>query len=109
MDVHCSTCDEPWDVYHLWHEAVFETGLPTEEAEAWGSLPRSEKLTERYRKEFRAAGWEFGQSIINVIRCPSCPKDAKPNQERVQTKTALEELLGEDEDGLAATFEDYRL
>ena len=109
MDVHCSTCGEPWDVYHLWHDAVFETALSHEEAEAWRSLPRAVKLNERYRKEFRAAGWEFGQGVINVIRCPGCPKDAKPNLERVQTKAALEDLMGDDEDGLAATFEDYRL
>jgi hypothetical protein len=109
MDVHCSTCEEPWDVYHLWHDAIFETGLSMEEAEAWASLPRTQKLSDRYRKEFQAIGWEFGRTIINVVRCPSCPKDAKPNTERVQTKAALEELMGEDEDGLAATFEDYRL
>lgn len=109
MDVHCSTCDEPWDVFHLWHEAIFETGLSHEEAEAWRFLPRSQKLTDRYRKKFRAVGWEFGQGVINVVRCPACPKDAKPNQERLQTKAALEELLGDDEDGLAATFEDYKL
>ena len=109
MDVHCSTCDEPWDVYHLWHDAIFETGISQEEAQAWRSLPRTTKLSERYRQEFRAAGWEFGQSVINVVRCPSCPKHAKPNMERVQTKAALEELLGDDEDGLAATFEDYHL
>jgi len=47
--------------------------------------------------------------VINVVRCPACPKDAKPNPDRVATKAALEELLGSDEDGLAATFEDYRL
>ena len=33
MDVHCSTCGEPWDVYHLWHDAIFETGLSHAEAE----------------------------------------------------------------------------
>lgn len=109
MDVHCSTCAEPWDTYHLWHDAVFETALSHEEAEAWRSLPRTAKLTDRYRKEFRVAGWEFGQSVINVIRCPACPKDAKPNLERVEIKAAMEELLGGDEDGLAATFEDYHL
>ena len=27
MDVHCSTCGEPWDVYHLRHDAIYETGL----------------------------------------------------------------------------------
>ena len=109
MDVHCTTCHEPWDVYHLWHDAIFETGLAQEEAEAWQSLPRAEKLNERNRAEFKAAGWQFGHSVINVIRCPCCPKDAKPNLERLATKKALEGLLGDDEDGLAATFEDYRL
>ena len=109
MDVHCSTCGEPWDVYHLWHDAVFDTGLPHDEAQAWCSLPRAEKLSDRYRKEFQAVGWEFGRSVLNVIRCPCCPEGAMPDPERVQTKAALEQLLGDDEDGLAATFEDYRL
>lgn len=109
MDVHCSTCNEPWDVIHLWQDAVFETGLSDEEARAWCALPRSQKLTEHFRQEFRAAGWEFGQGVIHVIRCPCCPKEAQPNPDRVATKAALEELLGDDEDGLAATFEDYHL
>jgi hypothetical protein len=109
MDVHCTTCGEPWDAYHLWHDAIFDMGLSVEDAEAWQQLPRAEKLSERYRTEFKAAGWQFGNSVINVIRCPCCPKDAQPNLERLTTKQALEELLGDDEDGLAATFEDYRL
>ena len=109
MDVHCSTCNEPWDVYHLWHDSIFETGLSVVEAEAWCSFPCSEKLSARYRAEFKATGWQFGQSVINVIHCPCCPKDAKPDPERLQTKAALEQLLGDDEDGLAATYEDYRL
>ena len=109
MDVHCSTCNEPWDVYHLSHEAIFETGVSVEKAEAWRSLPRSQKLSDIYRKELRAVGWEFGRGVINVTRCPCCPKDAKPDPDRVHTKAALEELLGDDEDGLAVTFEDYRL
>lgn len=109
MDVHCTTCSEPWDTYHLWHDAIFETGLSQEEAKAWQSLPRAEKLNDRYRNEFRAAGYEFGSSVINVIRCPACPKDAKPDLGRLHTKAALEELLGDDQDALAATFEDYRL
>ncbi|MGD0410151.1 MAG: hypothetical protein ABSC18_00480 [Verrucomicrobiota bacterium] len=108
MDVHCSTCGEPWDVYHLRHDAIYDA-LPPEEAEAWSALPRNQKLSEHYRGAFRAAGWEFGGSVINVKRCPACPKDAKPNLEKVMTKAAIEELLGGDEDGLAATFEDYRL
>jgi len=109
MDAHCTTCNEPWDVYHLWHDAIFDTTLEAEEAEAWQYLSRSEKLTPHYRTFLKTAGWEFGDSVINVVRCPCCPKDAKPNFERLATKQALEELLGDDEDGLAATFEDYRL
>ena len=109
MDVHCSTCSEPWDTHHLWHDAIFETGLSIDAAEAWSLLPRADKMSEQHRLEFRSAGWVFGRSIINVVRCPCCPQDALPNPERVQTKAALEELLGDDEDGLAATFEDYRL
>ena len=107
MDVHCSTCNEPWDVYHLWHEAIFETGLSVEAAQAWAALPQPKKLSARYRKEFQAAGWEFGQTVINVIRCPACPQDAKPNQEMMRTKAALEIILADDEDGLATTFADY--
>ena len=109
MDVHCTSCGEPWDVYHLWHEAIFETGLSVEEAKAWRKLPRSERLSKRYRTEFRAVGWEFGKSVINVEHCPCCPPDAQPNPDRKVIKAAPEELMGNDEDGLAATFEDYRL
>lgn len=96
-------------MYHLWHDAIFETGLSVEEAEAWQSLPRSEKLSDRYRQEFRAAGYEFGQTVIKAVRCPGCPRDAQPDPDRLATKAALEKLLGDDEDGLAATFEDYHL
>lgn len=80
-----------------------------EEAEAWRSLSPAAKLSSGYREKFRAAGYEFGKSVVNVVRCPACPKDAKPDPERIATKAALEELLGDDEDGLAATFEDCRL
>ena len=109
MDVHCTTCGEPWDVYHLWHDAIFETSLSVEEAEAWRTLPRTGKLAERYRKELRGAGWEFGRTVINVIRYPCCPKDAKPDADRAATKAALEAFFGNDEDGLASIYEDYRL
>ena len=36
MDVHCSTCGEPWDVYYLWHDAIFETGNKSEESTGGG-------------------------------------------------------------------------
>ena len=38
MDVHCTTCGEPWDVYHLRHDAIYETDLSHAEAKAWTQL-----------------------------------------------------------------------
>lgn len=109
MDVHCSTCGEPWDVHHLWHDAIFETDLTPEETKAWQSLPHSQKLTQHYRDKYQAAGWQFGQSVINVIRCPSCPADMQPNTQAVALKAAIEEILGDDEDGIATAFEAHGL
>ena len=109
MDVRCTTCGEPWDTYHLWHDAIYDTGLTHEQAEIWNSLPRSEQLNDCYRQAFRSAGYQFGKTLVNVIHCPACPKDGKPDLGRFETKAALEDLLGNDEDGLAATFEDHHL
>jgi hypothetical protein len=109
MDVHCSACGEPWDVYHLRHDAIFETDLTHEEAEAWRALSPSQRLSQRYREKFRDAGWEFGASILDVMRCPGCPKDAKPDPDKAALKAGLVEILGDDEDGIAATMEDFGL
>ncbi len=109
MDMHCCTCNEPWDIFHLLHDAIFEIGLNAKEAEAWSSLSHDQRLSAHYRDKFREAGWEFGMSVVSVIRCPCCPKGSHPNLARVHIKAALEEVLGDDTDGLAATFEDYNL
>ena len=55
------------------------------------------------------ARYYFGRTLINVIRCPACPKDAKPDAAKVLLKAEIEDLLAGDEDGLAATFEDHGL
>ena len=109
MDVHCSSCGEPWDVYHLRHDAIFETDLDPAEAEAWSSLSHTERLSRRYREKFQAAGYEFGASILDVMHCPGCPKVARPDPEKVAMKAALTEVLGDDEDAIAATMEDFGL
>jgi hypothetical protein len=109
MDVHCSTCGEPWDTYHLWHDAIWETGLDEAEICAWEKLPQPEKLASRWRKEFEIAGYLFGRTVINVIRCPACPKDTQPDVAKVLMKAEIEDLLAGDEDGLAATYEDHGL
>lgn len=107
MDVHCSSCGEPWDVYHLRHDAIFETALTEEEARDWCSQPYSRKLSNRYREAFRQAGWEFGRTIVNVVRCPCCPQGAKPDPEKLMVRRAMESFFGDDEDGLASSLEEY--
>ena len=109
MDVHCTTCGEPWDVYHLKHDAIFETDLSPAEAKAWTELSPDLKLKDRYREKFKAAGYEFGGSILDVMRCPACPNDAKPDPDRAAMKAGIVELLGDDEDGIAATMEGFGL
>lgn len=109
MDLHCSTCGEPWDVYHLRHDAVFETDLDHAEAEAWRSLSPSQRLSARYREKLKTAGYEFGASIFDVVRCPCCPKTAKPDPEKAAMKSAIVEALGDDEDGIASMMEDFGL
>ena len=109
MDVHCSTCGEPWDTYHLWHDAIWDTGLSEDGVHAWEMLPQSEKLAPKWREGFKAAGYQFGRTVINVIRCPACPKDAQTDPGKVLIKAEIENLLAGDEDGLAATFEDHGL
>jgi hypothetical protein len=109
MDVHCTTCGEPWDVDHLRHDAIFETGLSHAEAKAWTELSPKLKLRDRYRERFKAIDFEFGGSILNVLRCPACPKDAKPDPDRAAMKAGIVEILGDDEDAIAATMEDFGL
>lgn len=109
MDVHCSSCGEPWDVYHLRHDVVFETDLNPAEAEAWRSLSAHERLNTRYREKLKAAGYEFGASMLNVTHCSCCPPGAKPDPDTATLKAGIVEILGDDEDGIAATLEGFGL
>ena len=109
MDVHCSTCREPWDTFHLTQDAIYDTGLSHDEASAWRRLPSSEKLAPRYRAEFTSAGWQFGATLLNVIRCPGCRQGDQPDPETLYLKASIEEILGDDFDALAAHFNDHQL
>ena len=109
MDVHCTTCGEPWDTYHLRHDAIYETGLTSDQAKAWDRLPPQKRLSDHFRKEFAAAGYQFGPSLMVLLRCPSCPKAAKPDPEKTIIKAEIANLLDGDDDGIAAAFEDFGL
>ena len=59
MDVRCSSCSEPWDIYQPRHDAIFETDLDHNEAETWRTLSAGQRLSPRYREKFKAAGYQF--------------------------------------------------
>ena len=109
MDVHCSTCGEPWDTHHLWYDAIWDTALGESEIRRWEKLPQNEKLAPQWREQFTAGGWQFGRTMLNVIRCPCCPKDAPPDPGKMEIKAAIEELLADDQDALAVMFADHSL
>ena len=109
MDVHCTTCGEPWDTHHLMHDAIHDTRLLGEEILAWRELPSSERLNDRVRDQFMEAGWQFGRSLMNVIHCSACPAGAYPDLDKLHLKAELEEMLAGDEDGLAAEYTELNL
>jgi len=74
--------------------------------EAWKG-----KLTDFWREQFKQRGWEFGTSVVAVLRCPCCPSEgilrkkvreaeelANAAERRANTQL-LSELLDGDEDG----------
>ena len=109
MDVHCSACEEPWSVHHLWYDAIWETALSEPEIRVWEALPQHEKLVSPWREQFAASGWQFGRTVLNIIRCPCCPKEAQVDAAKAEMKAAIEELLGNDQDAIAVTFADHGL
>lgn len=105
MDVHCSSCNEPWSYYHLRHDEIWETDLPDEVKENFDG-----KLTPAIREAFMRAGWDFtGSSLYGIRRCPACRPEDKPDAFKEQVKSALMDVLGDDEDGLIAELEDLDL
>ena len=80
MDVHCLNCGEPWDTYHLRHDAIYDA---IADGGLWPDITiamldaddlrqkvrerfKDQKLTDEIREAFRAVKWEFGASILVV-------------------------------------------
>lgn len=106
MDIRCPTCGEPYDQYHMRHDEIWETDLPE------GIKRRlSDKGTplDQYdaRKHLEDLGWQFaGNSVLTFVRCPCCPNEASPDLEEAEKRAVISDLLGDDEDGMAAMLED---
>jgi hypothetical protein len=114
MDVYCATCREPWDQHHMRHDEQHELGLPDFMFEGWdGTFKPSSEGDAQLRREFAKRGWEFGSSVLVILRCPCCPKQGDMSEEekvaareRAELQALMGELLGDDLDGLACELED---
>ena len=60
-------------------------------------------------QKFEAAGYEFGDSILDVMHCPCCPKGGIPDPKKAALKAVIVEMMGDDEDGIASTMEGFGL
>ena len=120
MDVHCTNCGEPWDTYHLRHDAPQEAFAHYAEsdkgAEAFYKQWCAVGLTPEYRQLLEDYdGWQFGASVVAVHHCPCCESNIRQNgprtdsQERRDAVDTITDLLGDDVDGAAAMLEDFGL
>ena len=90
-DIHCQRCGEPWDTYHLRHDAIHETDLPEEERRTWNGI-----LSPRVRTAFQEVGYEFGTSVYSVTHCPCCKPGMRLNEDHHEKVETIHGLLGDD-------------
>ena len=105
MDICCGTCNEPYDAYHMRHEAIKDIdGLPNRAIEAWaGKLDRIATGTGKsYRWWFKQDGWQFGGSVYSIFMCPCCPPGTAMNVDAAELRGVIEDALDGDEDALAS-------
>lgn len=111
-DVYCATCREPWDTYHLIHDLIHEVEGDPAAARKWvaenkGMLPQG-----GVRESLALMGWEFGRTMVNVLKCPSCESKITATHPDVGVslaREALEDILGPDVDGLTNALQDHGL
>ena len=117
MDVHCLNCGEPWDTYHLRHDAVYDAIY---DGGLWPELRRAshdgedlqkmvhkrwpdQKLDDYIRSCFEKVGWKFGANVIIVLHCPSCKENSKPVDDDARARAqAVGDVVGGDLDGTAS-------
>ena len=96
MDIKCSKCGEPWDTDCLHEEVEFRR----EESLALANQPY-ENVYNGVRSEFYARGCKaltsFGSACYGT------------DPENGAAISALQDMLGDDIDGLASTIEDFGL
>lgn len=90
MDLYCQHCGEPWEAYYVWHDM---TDVEKRLFKSGKGCPSCYKLDEG--AEHPAQGHYV--------------KEVKERPFRSELQSALRDILGSDEDGLAAEMEDAEL
>ena len=105
MDITCAKCGEPYDLYHLQHDEIWETDLPPEVIKGqWKS-----RLNPVFEAALNGLGWRFiCNNLLAIAQCPACKNEAETpeTKERAEMRCAMVTLLGDDTDGLAAELEE---
>jgi len=102
MNISCATCREPYDSYHLRHDVIWDAAADIGD-EACRSFDG--KLTPKIRRALASDGWQFGDTVYTVIRCPGC-EDRPTDKAAAELRLIAEELLDGDEDALISILGD---
>lgn len=115
MDISCPTCGEPWDAYHMRNDEPHEWDIPkTFLNEFLRDGSRFSGPTDPVKEAAEAAGWSFStNSVLSFTRCPNCSGDESKSlpgaSDRRYLAAFMADLLGDDDDGLAAELNDMGL
>lgn len=109
MDIQCAYCGEPWNTDYLRHELPYEVGFTSRADDlALPSAYLSGKPNPVMLERLTADGWRFACGrLCAVLRCPCCKGNGPLSDARNRTgdRRLLADLLGDDEDALAAMIE----
>lgn len=105
-DVTCKNCREPWDTYHMRHEALHEVCTVPAAIRAWDGKLDS-VVTNGYTARVLLAddNWTFGASVYDIRHCPCCPKGTKAALDPLRDE--IVGMMAGDDDGVAAMLEDF--
>jgi len=116
MDIKCATCQEPWDHHHLLHDMPQEIWDGVEDSSSQMLIDHFEKsdktkIPPLLRQDLEDLGWKFGRTVICVLECGCCASNAGEGEDpeevavRKNLRLELEEMLGDDLDGIISEME----
>ena len=100
MDIYCKFCQEPWDIYEFHDLAKTLFGADT--------TANYQKAKDLFYK-FGCAAFDQGWDGVMPTEATCQPVDETDEERQTRESIAMmQDLLGDDVDGLAAMSEDFR-